>query len=253
MTARRDLVQCGSELRSWPFHPAAEVPRRWHVEGAPVDRHGVARARPHARQRRFLRAEVPRRQPRAPSTDRDDGDVDVLVSRDRTKATDAVVQARVPRDPHRHFRGAQQVPVRVIGAMRHAPAVVDGRNQPNLQSPQVQPVLEGHARHASSPQPLRVATTGEDRHVSQRTQRPQVGVVGVQVREQHRVATPPLLRRGPGAATPQHPRMPSKQRVGEQSTAGDVHHHRRMPQPGHRNHDPLTPTTNSWSGFVQIG
>ena len=126
------------------------------------------------------------------------------------------------------------IPLAALGRCGHRPGVVVGPDQAGLHARR-----EGHppvARHvggvqALAAQPERVVGVGEDRHVAEPAQRRQVGVVVVQVREQHRVDVLDVRVVGQVVAAGQRTEAPAQQRVGEDAGAAQVEDHAGVPEP----------------------
>ena len=81
-------------------------------------------------------------------------------------------------------------------------------------------------------EPGPVGGVGDDRHVADPAQRRQVGVVVVQVAEQHDVDVVDVLLHRQVAAPAQRADAAPQERVGEHPQAAQLEQHGRVPHPG---------------------
>ncbi len=143
--------------------------------------------------------------------------------------------AIVAGEPHRHARASDQHPHSSVGAVGHRPGHVVGTHEVNGDA--VGDVVPGVGLQVRRHEAVRagpdgVLRIGENGGVPEASQRGEVGVVVVQVREQHRVDIGDVrVHREVGAAA-EDSESASQHRVGDDADAGEVEDDRGVAEPG---------------------
>jgi hypothetical protein len=138
--------------------------------------------------------------------------------------------------------------VRHVGPMRHRPRPMNRGYETYRDSAgaDVVPLVAEANRLEKSlgPQPLDVGRGRHDRRGPQQTQRPDLGMVVMEVRQKYGVGAGPSRRIWPRPTPTQWRSVPEEQWVRQQPNVPDIDHHGRVTEPGQRKHPPTLVTAS---------